>query len=37
MQKIAVINISEESRPLAQTLEQDLQAQLIKRAEDGIR
>ena len=37
MQKIAVINISEESRPLAQTLEQDLQAQLIKRAEVGTR
>ncbi len=37
MQKIAVINISEESRPLAQTLEQDLQAQLIKRAEVGKR
>lgn len=37
MQKIAIINISEESRPLAQTLEQDLQAQLIKRAEVGTR
>ena len=35
MQKIAVINISEESRQLAHSLELDLQAQPIKRADVG--
>ena len=35
MQKIAVINISEESRQLAHTLEIDLQAQPLKRADLG--
>ena len=35
MQKIAVINISEESRKLALTLEQDLQARAMNRADVG--